>query len=151
MIDLFLEDVDAPRAGQSCELEVRFGNKNHTLTKIDCTNVVNYLYNANYLCLEKEGQHMMRILPEVSGLDASNGSKKENLRLELRGIDAIRCYRECGEDLGKMLLSPTITAIMRKITKKEAISSVGFESLVRARKCHDQSRDTGPCHSTIAP
>jgi len=97
------------------EVEMRFGNKNNSISKIDYDNVVQTLRNNGFVPETPNGFHSLRIIPDYR--DQNGVLKRSNIRAEIIGVDLIQEYCKTNS-LQKLLDMPSMNYEKLKFTQK---------------------------------
>ena len=84
------------------EVEMRFGNKNNSVSKIDYDNVAQTLRNNGFVPENPNGFHSLRIIPDYR--NNKGELKRSNIRAEIIGVDLIQEYCKTNS-LQKLLIS----------------------------------------------
>ena len=79
------------------EVEMRFGNRHKSVSKIDYDNVAQSLYNNGFVPENPNGFHSLRIIPDFR--DRNGVLKRSNIRAEIIGVDLIQEYYLLSVDL----------------------------------------------------
>ena len=97
------------------EVEMRFGNRHKSVSKIDYDNVAQSLYNNGFVPENPNGFHSLRIIPDFR--DRNGVLKRSNIRAEIIGVDLIQEYCKTNS-LQKLLDLPSMNYEKLKFTQK---------------------------------
>ena len=97
------------------EVEMRFGNRNKSISKIDYDNVAQSLYNNGFVPENPNGFHSLRIIPDYRNRDGV--LMRSNIRAEIIGVDLIQEYCKTNS-LQKLLDLPSMNYEKLKFTQK---------------------------------
>lgn len=97
------------------EVEMRFGNRHKSISKIDYDNVAQSLYNNGFVPENPNGFHSLRIIPDFRNRDGL--LTRSNIRAEIIGVDLIQEYCK-SNSLQKLLDLPSMSYEKLKFTQK---------------------------------
>lgn len=118
LIKEYLNDVRTePCNSKNYEFEVTFNDK---ITKKNTVDIIDFLYSVGYICVNKEGQYMLRMYPIL------DNNKMNSLRFELMGSYLIELYCTSNENINTFLSLSNVLPKMYKFTHKVMIGSNNF-------------------------
>lgn len=135
MVSGFLEDINNTRVANA-ELEIRFSSTAHnshgkaTITKTDYDNTVKTLLNAGYVCDNKKGSHVLRVIP-VTENKGDDDTPVRKVRVDINDVDLIEKYCRVQENIGGLIKAMSPSQISNQCvlftSKTKVMENVDFD------------------------